>query len=104
MSDDEEYEAHSASETSSATSGSHGDLDIEVEDDESTNGARSTRSSAGDSAFSGTAKEEQEAPPKKASALRKSFDRKEEKHVTFVSPSPVREVVKKRGGRRRKTS
>ena len=101
--DDEEYEEHSSSETSSTSSGSHVELDVEVEDDESTNGAPSTRSSGEDSEFSGTAKQAQSSQPRQASALRRGLARREEKHVTFVSPSPVREVVKKRGGRRKKT-
>ncbi|KKY23924.1 putative ada hat complex component 1 [Phaeomoniella chlamydospora] len=97
VSDDEDYEAPSGSETSSSPSESHVDLDVEVEDDDSTNGGPSTRSSAENSSNA-----DQAPPPERASAFRRSFGKREEKHVSFVSPSPVRDV-KKRGGRRKKT-
>lgn len=88
---DEEYEAHSPSYSGSEGADVEGrDLDFDVEDgDES---GPSTRNRSTESEYAGTPKQHPSpTPTRRASALRRSHIGREEKHVSFVSPSPARE-------------
>jgi ADA HAT complex component 1 len=101
---DEEYEAHSPSYSASGSVDTDNrDLDFEVEDgDES---GPSTRNRSTDSDYSGTPKQPPPPPAtRRASALRRSISGREEKHVSFLSPSPAREAqpTKTAGDRKRK--
>ena len=99
---DDEYEAHSPSYSGSVDTEMR-DLDFVVEDgDES---GPSTQNRSTDSDYPGTPKQHPSSgPARRASALRKNMGEREEKHVSFVSPSPAREVQaeKKRGDRKRR--
>jgi ADA HAT complex component 1 len=101
---DEEYEAHSPSYSASGSVDTENrDLDFEVEDgDES---GPSTRNRSTDSDYSSTPKQPPPPPAtRRASALRRSISGREEKHVSFLSPSPAREAqpTKPAGDRKRK--
>jgi len=102
--DDEDYEAPSPSSSESVSEDlEEGDVAFEVQDDESS--GPSTRSETTESDFHGAPKvrvlPEHGGRP---SAFRRRVGGREEKHVSFVSPSPVRELkkVKKGGGKRRR--
>lgn len=100
---DDECEAHSPScSDSGSADAEHRDLAFEVEDGEESGPSAQNRST--DSDYSGTPKQHpQPAPAKRASAFRRSVSGREEKHVSFVSPSPAREVEpSKKGGDRRR--
>ncbi len=101
---DDEYEVHSPSYSASGSIDTETrELDFEVEDgDES---GPSTRNRSTESDYNGTPKHHPPpASPRRASAFRRSISGREEKHVSFVSPSPAREVEppKKLGGRKRR--
>jgi ADA HAT complex component 1 len=100
---DDEYEAHSPSYSSSGSvDAENRDLDFEIEDgDES---GPSTRNRSTDSDYSSTPKQHPTpAPTRRASAFRRSIGAREEKHVSFVSPSPARDPEpSKRGGDRKR--
>ena len=100
--DDEDYEAHSPS-LSSSVSDDEGEVepDFQIQDDEPS--GPSTRTS--ESEFTGTTKERVLSPQRRRpSAFRRSIGDREEKHVSFVSPSPAREVKisKKENDKKRK--
>ncbi|KAF7508195.1 hypothetical protein GJ744_009492 [Endocarpon pusillum] len=101
---DDDCEAHSPSySTSCSIDTENRELDFEVEDGDE--GGPSTRNRATESDYTGTAKHHPPpAPPRRASAFRRSISGREEKHVSFVSPSPAREAEpsKKAGGRKRR--
>lgn len=101
---DDEYEAHSPSYSRSGSVDTEiRDLDFVVDDgDES---GPSTQNRSTDSEYPGTPKQQPSpAPARRASAFRKSMGEREEKHVSFVNPSPTREaeVEKKDGDRKRR--
>lgn len=100
VSDDGEYEAHSESESPSSAEADEdaGDLDIEVEDDESA----TTTTTTTDPELANSVKPHAH-PVRRASAFRRRIGGREEKHVSFVSPSPARDevVTPKKGGRRK---
>jgi len=73
--------------------GEDAEPEFEIQDDEPS--ASSTRAtSATDTEYSGTAKERPFPPQRgRPSAIRRGMGDREEKHVSFVSPSPVREML-----------
>jgi ADA HAT complex component 1 len=92
--DDEDYDPHSPSLSSSVSDdGEDVEPEFEIQDDEPS--APSTRAtSATDTEYSGTAKERPFPPQRgRPSAIRRGIGDREEKHVSFVSPSPVREML-----------
>jgi len=92
--DDEDYDPHSPSLSSSVSDdGEDAEPEFEIQDDEPS--ASSTRAtSATDTEYSGTAKERPFPPQRgRPSAIRRGIGDREEKHVSFVSPSPVREML-----------
>jgi ADA HAT complex component 1 len=101
---DDEYEAHSPSSSGSGSIDiENRDIDFAVEDGEDS--GPSTRNRSTDSDYSGTPKQHPSpAPARRASAFRRSMGGREEKHVSFVSPSPARETEpeKRVGDRRRR--
>ena len=100
---DEEYEAHSPSYSASGSVDTENrDLDFAVEDGDESGPSTQNRSSEAE--YSGTPKDHAApAPPRRASAFRRSISGREEKHVSFVSPSPGREAEpSKRGGERKR--
>ena len=89
---DDEYEARSPSYSASGSVDTENrELDFEVEDgDES---GPSTRNRSTETDYSGTPKDPAaHAPARRASAFRRRIGGREEKHVSFVSPSPAREA------------
>lgn len=88
--DDEDFEARSPSLASSVSDEDEDvELNFEIQDDEPS--GPSTRT--GDSEFTGTAKERVLSPQRRRpSAFRRSIGDREEKHVSFVSPSPAPEL------------
>jgi ADA HAT complex component 1 len=105
VSDDDEYEAQSESESPSSAEADNdeGDLDVEVEDEETTTTGGSESTSTNDHELSVI-----KPPPstaRRASALRGSIgrNRREEKHVSFVSPDVSDTPSPRRGSGRRKS-
>jgi len=100
---DDDYEAHSPSySVSGSVDTENPDLDFEIEDgDES---GPSSRNRSSESEYSGTPKHHSApVPQRRASAFRRSISGREEKHVSFVSPSPAREAEpSKKGGERKR--
>jgi ADA HAT complex component 1 len=100
---DDDYEAHSPSySVSGSVDTENPDLDFEIEDgDES---GPSSRNRSSESEYSGTPKHHAApVPQRRASAFRRSISGREEKHVSFVSPSPARETEpSKKGGERKR--
>lgn len=98
--DDEEYEAHSP--TSSSVSDDHdvGEVDFEVRGDED----EDTRSAlhAPDFQPSCTQPARPSTHVRRPSAIRRRGEDREEKHVSFVSPSPARDLPTPRQGGDRK--
>ena len=89
---DDEYEVHSPSYSGSGSIDTENrEIDFVVEDgDES---GPSTRNRSTDSDYSGTPKQHPSpALARRTSAFRRSMGGREEKHVSFVSPSPAREA------------
>lgn len=88
--DDEDYEAHSPSLSSSVSDDEEdAEPDFEIQDDEPS--GPSTRQA--DPEYNGTAKERVLSPQRRRpSAFRRSIGDREQKHVSFVSPSPAREL------------
>jgi ADA HAT complex component 1 len=92
--DDEDYDPHSPSLSSSVSDdGEDAEPEFEIQDDEpSTPSTRAT--SATDTEYSATAKERPFPPQRgRPSAIRRGMGDREAKHVSFVSPSPVREML-----------
>ena len=102
--DDDEYEAHSSPSLSSQASENHEDADLNfvVEDDE-TSGPSTRAASSADSEFATGPKPHIEPPQRRRpSAFRRSMGNREEKHVSFVSPSPAMERSDPKKGHERK--
>jgi ADA HAT complex component 1 len=100
---DDDYEAHSPSySVSGSVDTENPDLDFEIEDGDESGPSRRNRSS--ESEYSGTPKHHAApVPQRRASAFRRSISGREEKHVSFVSPSPAREEdPSKKGGERKR--
>lgn len=101
---DDDYEAHSPSYSGSGSVDTENrELDFEIEDGDER--GPSTRNRNSETDFSSTPKHH--APPtptRRASAFRRSIGGREEKHVSFVSPSPApdAEPIKKGGDRKRR--
>jgi ADA HAT complex component 1 len=92
--DDEDYDPHSPSLSSSVSDdGDDAEPEFEIQDDEPS-GPSTRTASATDTEYTGTAKEGPFAPQRgRPSAIRRSIGDREEKHVSFVSPSPAREIL-----------
>lgn len=99
--DDEEYEAHSP--TSSSVSDEHdvGEVEFEVQGDEDDARSSMLRGPEFQPSCAQTTR-----PPthvRRPSAIRRQGEDREEKHVSFVSPSPAREMqTNRQGGDRKK--
>ncbi|EXJ85014.1 hypothetical protein A1O3_05689 [Capronia epimyces CBS 606.96] len=99
--DDEEYEAHSP--TSSSVSDEHdvGEVDFEVQGDDDDDARNVLRGP--DFQPSCTQPARPPAHVRRPSAIRRRGEDREEKHVSFVSPSPARDVpTPRQGGERKK--
>lgn len=83
--DDEEYEAHSPA--SSAASEDMGEVEFEVQGDD--DDARSVLPAP---EFQATCAPTRPTHVRRPSAIRRQGEEREEKHVSFVSPSPAREL------------
>ena len=96
--DDEDYDPHSPSLSSAVSEdGDDAEPDFEIQDDEPS-GPSTRTASATDTEYAGTAKERPFPPQRgRPSAIRRSIGGREEKHVSFVSPSPVREMLASSG-------
>jgi hypothetical protein len=96
--DDEDYDPHSPSLSSSVSDdGDDAEPEFEIQDDEPS-GPSTRTASASDTEYTGTAKERPFHPQRgRPSAIRRSIGDREEKHVSFVSPSPVREMLASSG-------
>ena len=92
--DDEDYDPHSPSLSSSVSDdGDDAEPEFEIQDDEPS-GPSTRPASATDTEYTGTAKERPFSPRRgRPSAIRRSIGDREEKHVSFVSPSPAREIL-----------
>ena len=106
--DDEDYDPHSPSLSSSVSDDADdAEPEFEIQDDEHS-GPSTRRASGTDSEYTGTAKERPFPPQRgRPSAIRRSIGDREEKHVSFVSPSPAREILASSGkghGKKRKRS
>jgi len=97
--DDEEYEAHSP--TSSSVSDEHdvGEIEFEVQGDDD-----DARSVLRGPDFQPNCAQPTRPPThvRRPSAIRRQGEDREEKHVSFVSPSPARDMPKTRQGGDRK--
>ena len=102
--DDEEYEAHASSSSSSFMSEDHDGryLDFHIEDEEDGGTSKPTASVA-DSDCSGAIIQPSQNPVRRRmSALRSDTSTREEKHVSFMSPSPMQGTPGSRKGSERK--
>ncbi|KIW67254.1 hypothetical protein PV04_06519 [Phialophora macrospora] len=98
--DDEEFEPHSPSSSSISDEHDIGEIDFEVQSDDD-DGARSAL--RGPEFQPTCAQAARPTHARKPSAIRRHGEDREEKHVTFVSPSPSRETPHPRvAGDRRK--
>jgi ADA HAT complex component 1 len=96
--DDEDYDPHSPSLSSSVSDdGDDAEPEFEIQDDEPS-GPSTRAASATDTEYTDTAKERPFPPQRgRPSAIRRSIGGREEKHVSFVSPSPAREILASSG-------
>ena len=100
---DDDYDAPSPAYTESESMDSDNrDVDIKVEDGEDDVGP-STRNRCNDSDYNTPKQPVSPATRRRTSAFRRSIVGREEKHVSFVSPSPARELgITKTGGDRKR--
>lgn len=96
--DDEEFEPHSPSSSSVSDQHDIGEIEFEVQDDDD-----DARSVLRGPDFQPTcAQPSRPTHARRPSAIRQHGEDKEEKHVSFVSPSPAREIPHARAGAERK--
>jgi ADA HAT complex component 1 len=96
--DDEDYDPHSPSLSSSVSDdGDDAEPEFEIQDDEPS-GPSTRAGSVADTEYTGTAKE-RPFPPQRSrpSAIRRAMGDREQKHVSFVSPSPAPEILASSG-------
>jgi ADA HAT complex component 1 len=96
--DDEDYDPHSPSLSSSVSDdGDNAEPEFEVQDDEPS-GPSARAASVADTEYTGTAKERPFPPQRgRPSAIRRTMADREQKRVTFMSPSPAREMLASSG-------
>lgn len=85
--DDEEYEAHSPASTSNSDDHDIGEVEFEVQGDD--DDARSVLPAP---EFQASCAPTRPTHVRRPSAIRRQGEEREEKHVSFVSPSPAREL------------
>lgn len=90
--DDEEFEPHSPSSSSGSEHGDEVDVDFHVQDEDDGQQVALARSEFQPTCAQATAPEPPTPRVRRPSALRRQTESREEKHVSFVSPSPAREV------------
>ena len=90
--DDEEFEPHSPSSSSGSEHGDEVDVDFHVQDEDDGQQVALARSEFQPTCAQATAPEPPTPRVRRPSALRRQADSREQKHVSFVSPSPAREV------------
>jgi ADA HAT complex component 1 len=97
--DDEEFEPHSPSSSSVSDDHDMGEVEFEVQDDENegTNGLR------GPEFQPSCAHPGRPTHARRPSAIRRHGEDREQKHVSFVSPSPARELIQPRSEADRKS-
>ncbi|KAK5053963.1 hypothetical protein LTR84_001925 [Exophiala bonariae] len=96
--DDEEYEAHSPASTSNSDDHDIGEVEFEVQGDD--DDARSVLPAP---EFQASCAPTRPTHVRRPSAIRRQGEEREEKHVTFVSPSPARELgIARQIGERKK--
>ena len=91
--DDEEMEAPSPSSSSASEQGEEGEVDFHVQDEDDTQQVALTRSDFQPSCAQRNAPIASTPRTRRPSALRRHADSHEEKHVSFASPSPAREIA-----------
>lgn len=89
--DDEEYEPHSPDSSSVCDEHDVEEVEFEVQDDEDDEDTRSVRPPPEFQTSCATARPHSHA--RRPSAIRRQGEDREEKHVSFVSPSPARELA-----------
>ena len=99
--DDEEFEAHSPSSSSGSEHGEEVDVDFHVQDEDDGQQVALARSEFQPTCAQATAREAPTPRVHRPSALRSQTESREEKHVSFVSPSPAREVTTSERKRRK---
>ena len=88
--DDEEFDPHSPS--SSSEPDEEVDVDFHIQDEDDSQQVALTRSEFQPSCAQAGGAEAPGPRARRPSALRKQVESREEKHVSFVSPSPAREI------------
>ncbi|EHY55501.1 hypothetical protein HRR83_008931 [Exophiala dermatitidis] len=98
--DDEEYEAHSPSSSSVSDEQDDGEVDFKIRGDEDDD----PRTVLPESDFQPGCTQPARPPShvRRPSAIRRQGEEREEKHVSFVSPSPARDLAAPRSGGDRK--
>lgn len=96
--DDEEYEAHSPASSSTSDDHDIGEVEFEVQGDD--DDARSVLAAP---EFQASCAPSRPTHVRRPSAIRRQGEEREEKHVSFVSPSPARELgMPRQSGERKK--
>lgn len=96
--DDEEYEAHSPASSSASDDHDIGEVEFEVQGDD--DDARSVLPAP---EFQASCAPPRPTHVRRPSAIRRQGEEREEKHVSFVSPSPAREIgMPRQPGERKK--
>ena len=99
--DDEEYEPHSPDSSSVCDEHDVEEVEFEVQDDEDDEDTRSVRPPPEFQTSCATARPHSHT--RRPSAIRRQGEDREEKHVSFVSPSPARELaIPRQGGDRKR--
>ncbi len=101
--DDEEFEPHSPSSSSASEQGEEVDVDFQVQDEDDNHQVALARSDFQPTCAQAATSEPPAPRIHRPSALRKQAGSHDEKHVSFVSPSPAREVTSP-GRKRRKVA
>jgi ADA HAT complex component 1 len=100
--DDEDMEPHSPT-SSSGSDDEEGEVDFHVQDEDDSPQVELPRSDFQPSCAQAAAPEPAAARARRPSALRRHVDSREEKHVSFVSPSPAPEMASPERKRRKIT-
>jgi len=90
--DDEEYEPHSPTSSSGSEASDEGEIDFEVRDDDDDTRPPLPARPEFQPNCAQTAARETSPHVRRPSAIRRQGETREEKHVSFVSPSPAREM------------
>jgi hypothetical protein len=99
--DDEDLEMHSPTSSSTSEQGEDGEVDFHVQDEDDSQQVALPRNDFQSTCAQPTDTERPTKRVRRPSALRRQAEGREEKHVSFVSPSPALETPSPEGKRRK---